>query len=210
MNPTRNLNGSDSRLQPSCATSMSLLARVKLDEPAAWDRLVGLYAPLVLSWCRSAGLQDHDIADIFQEVFKAVVMHIGSFHKARQGDTFRGWLRRITQNKVRDHFRRAGRDARGEGGSSAQERFAQIPEAQLGEVDLAPSDEGERALFARALNLIRDEFEERTWKAFWQTAVDGRAPIDVAADLSMTAGAVRVAKSRVLRRFRQELGDLAE
>jgi RNA polymerase sigma-70 factor, ECF subfamily len=189
---------------------MSLLARVRLDEPGAWDRLVGLYAPLVLSWCRSAGLQDCDIADIFQEVFKAVVIHIGDFRKAQQGDTFRGWLRRITQNKVRDHFRGMGRDPRGEGGSSAQERFAQIPEARLGDVDLAAGDKGERALFARALNLIRDEFEERTWRAFWQTAVDGRAPSDVAADLSMTPGAVRVAKSRVLRRFRQELGDLPE
>jgi RNA polymerase sigma-70 factor (ECF subfamily) len=71
-------------------------------------------------------------------------------------------------------------------------------------------DEGERALFARALDLIRGEFEERTWSAFWRTAVDGRAAKDVGADLGMSAGAVRVAKSRVLRRLRQELGDLNE
>jgi len=32
----------------------------------------------------------------------------------------------------------------------------------------------------------------------------------VAADLNMTPGAVRVAKSRVLQRLREELGDLIE
>jgi DNA-directed RNA polymerase specialized sigma24 family protein len=56
--------------------------------------------------------------------------------------------------------------------------------------------------------LIRNEFEERTWQALWRTTVDGRSPAEVAGELNMTAGAVRVAKSRVLRRLRQELGDL--
>jgi RNA polymerase sigma-70 factor (ECF subfamily) len=187
-----------------------LLARVQADEPAAWERLVSLYAPLVLHWCRHNGLQDQDVADIFQEVFQAVVVYVGSFRRERAGDTFRGWLRRITQNKVRDYFRKRGREACGVGGSSAQERFGQLAAPQPAEGDTAPEDEGERELFGRALELIRGDFEERTWQAFWQTAVEGRSPRDVAADLSMTPGAVRVAKSRVLHRLRGELGDLME
>jgi RNA polymerase sigma-70 factor, ECF subfamily len=63
-------------------------------------------------------------------------------------------------------------------------------------------------LFHRALDMIRAEFEPRTWQAFWQTTIDDRAPKDVAADLGMSPGAVRVAKSRVLHRLREELGDL--
>ena len=61
----------------------------------------------------------------------------------------------------------------------------------------------------RALALIRGEFEERTWGAFWRTAVEGRAAKDVGAELGLSAGAVRVAKSRVLHRLREELGDAA-
>jgi RNA polymerase sigma-70 factor (ECF subfamily) len=60
----------------------------------------------------------------------------------------------------------------------------------------------------RALDAIRGEFEPRTWQAFWKTTVEGRAPKDVAAELAMSAGAVRVAKSRVLQRLRAELGDV--
>ena len=78
--------------------------------------------------------------------------------------------------------------------------------AQLDEEDRAV-EVGERGLFNRALELIRAEFEERTWLAFWRTVVEGQAPKDVAADLSMSPGAVRVAKSRVLHRLRAELGD---
>src|SRR5436309_10556864 len=208
MTTTRNITEREGQ-SPSSATSRSLLARVQANEADAWERLVNLYAPLVLHWCRCGGLQHHDVADVFQEVFQAVVAYVGGFRKERERDTFRGWLRRITQNKLRDHFRRLGREARGVGGSSARERLAQLPVPDTSAEDLAP-DEGECGLFARALDQIRGEFEERTWAAFWRTAVEGRAAPDVAADLAMTSGAVRVAKSRVLRRLREELGDLTE
>jgi RNA polymerase sigma-70 factor (ECF subfamily) len=210
MASTRDIDDSVGGPQNSSATSRSLLARVRADEPDAWDRLVHLYAPLVLHWCRRSGLQNQDVADIFQEVFQAVVSHVGNFRREREGDTFRGWLRRITQNKVRDHFRKLGHEARGTGGSSAQARLGQLPTPQPVVDELAPEGEGERALLTRALDLIRGEFEERTWAAFWRTAVEGRAAKDIGDELAMSPGAVRVAKSRVLRRLRQELGDLME
>ena len=177
-------------------TSSSLIDRVKADESGAWDRLVKLYAPLLYHWCRRWKLQDEDQADVFQEVVKAVVVHIGGFRRERANDTFRGWLFAITRNKVLDHFRRLDHEAG----------------APLSEVPApAPTDPEEqealRRLFLRGLDLIRGEFEERTWQAFWRTAVDGRAPRDVAPELSMSPGAVRVAKSRVLQRLREELGD---
>src|SRR3954467_15472366 len=103
--------------QKIAGTSRSLLERVRADDAAAWDRLVALYAPLVLHWCRRWDLQDQDSADVFQEVFQAVARHIADFRKDNEGDTFRGWLRTITRNKVRDHFRRAGRQPCGAGGT---------------------------------------------------------------------------------------------
>ena len=59
----------------------------------------------------------------------------------------------------------------------------------------------------RALDSIKGEFHERTWQAFWKVVVEGRSTNDVAADLSMKPGTVRVSKSRVLLRLRHELGD---
>jgi RNA polymerase sigma-70 factor (ECF subfamily) len=183
------------------------LERIRTGDPAAWDQLISLYAPLVYSWCRQWDLQDQEIADISQEVFLSVLGHIAAFRKERKGDTFRGWLRTILRNKVHDHFRRLGQQGQGVGGTDAQRRFSQLPQPQPAE-EVQGTDVEERALFHRALEMIRAEFEPRTWQAFWQTTLEGRAPKDVAADLGMSPGAVRVAKSRVLHRLREELGDL--
>src|SRR5437764_187992 len=116
MTNLRDTQVSDRGPAPSSGTSRSLLARVQADEPEAWERLVNLYAPLVHQWCRGGGLLGPDAADVFQQVFQAVVTSVGRFRKERQGDTFRGWLRRITQNKLRDHYRLLGRETRGVGG----------------------------------------------------------------------------------------------
>jgi RNA polymerase sigma-70 factor, ECF subfamily len=192
----------------STATFRGLLERVRVDDAAAWHRLVDLYAPLVYRWCRRSGLPEQDAADIFQDVFQSVATHIAGFRKEKESDTFRGWLRTITRNKIRDHFRKSAREPAGEGGSEALVRIKALPDTALADADESGDEQADRGLFGRVLSLIRVEFEPRTWQAFWQTAVDGRAANEVSADLDMTPGAVRVAKSRVLRRLRQELGEL--
>jgi RNA polymerase sigma-70 factor, ECF subfamily len=205
MNSTDEPSENEARPQPSTATSRSLLERLKADDAEAWDRLIGLYAPLLLRWCRRWDVPEQDLADIFQDVFQAVATHIGSFRKEREGETFRGWLRTIAYHKVCDHFRRTGREPGGAGGTDAQLRLLRLPAATFSEPDDAAEENTERSLLDRALNLIRTEFEDRTWQAFWLTVVESRAPKEVAVDLGMSPGAVRVAKARVLRRLREEL-----
>jgi len=191
------------------STSTSLLERVKAQDQDAWQRLVRLYGRLVLHWCRTSGLQPADRADVFQEVFRAGDSGIGEFRRDRPGDSFRGWLRTVTRSKVLDHFRRQGRETPGAGGSEAYERLQAYPEAG------AQSDAGvesiERTLLLReALGLIEADFEERTWRAFWRTTADGISTAAVADELGMTPAAVRQAKSRVLRRLREETEGLIE
>ena len=66
----------------------------------------------------------------------------------------------------------------------------------------------EHALFMRAIGLIRKDFTSQTWNAFWQVAVNGLTAGEAGDLLGMKSGAVRVAKSRVLRRLREQLGDV--
>jgi RNA polymerase sigma-70 factor (ECF subfamily) len=126
---------------------------------------------------------------------------------------------------VVDLLRRRAREPRGEGGTEVQRWMAGLrapdpldpPElVAAGEgggasdpaTPTSKPDEAERRLFRQALAEVRARFHERTWRAFHGTVVDGRSPADVGAELGMSAGAVRVAKSRVLQRLRAELGDL--
>jgi RNA polymerase sigma-70 factor (ECF subfamily) len=189
------------------STSRSLLVRARSDERAAWDRLVGLYAPLVLGWCRRWGLEGDDAADVFQEVFQSVAANLGSFRKESPQDSFRAWLRTVTRNKAFDHYRRAKHEPQAVGGTEAQMHLAAVPDLPL-EEDAGTSRGEVEGLFRRALEQIRGQFEPRTWQAFWRMTVDEQPAGVVAAELAMSPGAVRVAKSRVLRRLREELGDL--
>jgi len=150
---------------------------------------------------------EQDLPDIFQDVFQAVATHIGSFRKEKQGESFRGWLRTIAYHKVCDHFRKAKREPEGAGGTDAQLQLLRLAAAELADPDDGGEENAERGLLDRALNLIRSEFEDRTWQAFWLTVVEGKAPNELAIDLGMSPGAVRVAKARVLRRLRDELGE---
>ncbi len=195
-------------LSGSDRTSRSLLAQVRGNDAEAWDRLVQLYAPLVFHWCRHRNLHEEDIADVMQEVFQAVASNIDRFQKKKPGDTFRGWLRTIARNKICDHFRH--RTPKGIGGTEAHMHIAQLAEPPPLEENPAADRPIEASLLSRALESARPHFQEQTWRAFWRTVVDGQSAVDVAAELSLSPGAVRVAKSRVLHRLRSELGELPD
>ncbi len=196
-------------------TSRSLIERLKDNEFDAWQRLYLLYAPLVEYWCRKLAVPQQDIPDLVQDVFQTVARNVQSFTKENPSDTFRGWLRVITRSRVIDWRRRVLGKPRAAGGSTAQFFMARVP-FDSAEINSAPTDDSQiedqltQQMYLRALGIIRVHFHENTWRAFWRVVVDGLAPSDVAKELSMKPGTVRVAKSRVLHRLRAELGDLIE
>jgi RNA polymerase sigma-70 factor (ECF subfamily) len=191
--------------EPS-ATSLSLLQRIRNGDASGWQRVVDLYAPLVQHWCRRWGIQPADADDLVQEVFHSAAQGITTFRHDRAGDTFRGWLRVIARHKVLDFWRGRAQHPEAFGGSEALRRLQETP-AAAAEDD--PEDAAQTsAVFHRALGFLHSEFEQRTWQAFWRITIDGQSAGDVAAELGMTSAAVRMAKSRVLRRLREELGDL--
>jgi RNA polymerase sigma-70 factor, ECF subfamily len=191
-------------------TSLSLLERIRHGDNAGWQRVVDLYSPLARHWCRRWGVEGADADDILQEVFRAAAASIANFRREREGDTFRGWLRSITRNRVLAFVRSRKEWPQAAGGSEAQQRFQEIAEPDA--ADAGDSEEAEQfsLLVRRAMVQLRGEFQPKSWQAFWRTAVDQQASADVAVELGMTANAVRMAKSRVLHRLREELGDLVE
>lgn len=170
--------------------------------------MVDLYYPLVYGWCRRRVLQVEDAADVVQEIFGAVARGLPGFRRAREGDTFRGWMRGIARHRLQDYWRLQAAGDRPAGGSDAAHRLAEVPDPFLDEPDESP---GPTALLVRrGLELIRPEFGEPVWQAFWRASVDGQDPADIAADLGVSRNAVYKAKSRVLARLREVLGDLLD
>lgn len=186
-----------------------MLATLKTRDPEAWRRLSSLFAPEVYGWCLKKKLRAEDAADVVQEVFRTVVSRIDDFHRNSPRDTFRGWLWTITRHKLGDFFRREQRRAVAEGGTDAYQRLSQLAADVTEDSDSGPVP-ASCELLHRVLKIIRSDFEEKTWRAFWEVVVEGVSPQGAAAKLGMTANAVYVAKSRVLRRLREELGDVID
>jgi RNA polymerase sigma-70 factor (ECF subfamily) len=187
-----------------------LLVRVQARDPRAWERFVALYTPLVYHWCRGEGLAPADAVDVGQEVFCAVALAIAAFQYEHDRGTFRGWLRRITENEARDFLRRTEDQPRGAGGSDALKELLRVPApADDGGEQLGARGEG-RLLYGRALEMVRAEFPEGYWAAFWRVAIEGHRPADVAADLALSVNVVYLARSRILARLREEFAGLID
>jgi RNA polymerase sigma-70 factor (ECF subfamily) len=193
--------------RPEGATSLSLLERARASDGAARQRVVQLYRPLVLAWCRG-GVRGTDAEDVAQEVLTSAFIHLGQFRRDRPEGTFRGWLRAITRNQVLLHFRRNQGRAQAEGGSDAWAELQAVVDPLAGQPQEETADA--RALYRRAMELVRGDFEEQTWQAFWLTVVEGRSAAVLAPELGMTPAGVRQAKARVLRRLKDELGELLD
>ncbi len=195
----------------SSATRMSLLSRARAGHPAAWRELVELYGPLVASWCLKSRMDSHATADCVQEVFASVSQALTSFRPTRQTGSFRAWLWTVTANKIRDAARIAKRTPIATGGSTALKDLQQIMSREsLSDIFTEePTSSAELSrLTRRALEQVRGEFETRTWEIFQRAVVDQIPTSLVAEQFGVTAAAVRQARSRVLRRLRQQLGDV--
>lgn len=188
-------------------TSTSLLVRAQNDQQDAWNRIVALYAPLVFKWCVAWGLSPHDAENVGQEVFSSVARKLKDFER-RPAQSFRGWLKTISRNKYVDFIRREANATRGTGGSEGLEAIAKISipiEEEQAEISKERFE-----LYHRAVNLIQYEYSERDWLAFQRVTVDGASALDVSKELGVSTNSVYLAKSRILKRLREEFCDIID
>jgi RNA polymerase sigma-70 factor (ECF subfamily) len=118
-------------------------------------------------------------------------------------------LRTIAASKMNDHWRRHDKQAQSLGGSEARRWLSEVPAPASEDTLVAGSVDEEAIVVRAALDALSVEFESRTWQAFWRVVVDGTSAVHVAEELGITCNAVYLAKSRVLRRLREELGEWA-
>jgi RNA polymerase sigma factor (sigma-70 family) len=193
----------------SPVTRASLLVRLRDGgDSEAWRQFLGLYAPVVYGFARKRGLQDADAADLMQDVLRSVVAAAPRLDYDPSRGSFRGWLFTVTRNKVFNFLTSRRRRTDGSGDSDAQQRLLEQPGPA--DADGEWEREYERRLAALAMERVRQEFQEATWRAFWMTAVEAVSARDAGAVLGMSPGAIYVARSRVLARLKEEVRRLQE
>ena len=184
-------------------TPVSLLQRLQRpDDSEAWNHFVALYRPLFFAWVKRLNVPASDADDLVQEVLVVLVGNLPQFQRRATG-SFRSWLRIVTRNKWLELQRRRHAQPVGDGAALA---MAEAPDhaEQFWETEFR------ERLLARALELMKSDFQESTWQAAWEVIVSEKTPAAVAMSLGMTIGAVRAARFRVVTRLRQDLAGMLD
>ncbi|HVJ69743.1 MAG TPA: sigma-70 family RNA polymerase sigma factor [Caulifigura sp.] len=189
-------------------TRASLLVRVRNPaDQSAWHEFVEIYWPVIHRLARRKGLQEADADDLAQQVLMSVAKTIEERPHDPGRARFRTWLSKVVQNAALNALTRTKPD-RAAGGEHHDPHVHNAPgreaDSQLLQLELR------REVFRWAARQIEEEFQPDTWQSFWQTAVDGRACEDVAAELKKTIGNIYAARSRVMKRLQEKVKEYDE
>lgn len=190
-------------------TKVSLLERVRTQcDARSWQELDDLYRPFILRCLRQDDTLGHEAEDLAQEVLAVVVRELPAFARERAG-SFRAWLRAITLNRLKVFWAaRQRRPHRLEDGAHGSV-LAQLKDPNS-ELSRLWDQEHNQHVVQRLLERIAPDFEPATLTTFRRVVLDGLTPAEAAAELGTSANAVLLAKSRILKRLREEAEGLLD
>jgi RNA polymerase sigma-70 factor (ECF subfamily) len=170
---------------------------------------VELYVPLIRGWLRRYNVSPEDAEDLAQDVMALVVREMPDFQHNQQAGAFRKWLRTITVNRLRMLWRARQGKAAASGNSEVLQMLDQLEDPNSG-LSRVWDEQHNQHVARRLMALIQPEFTAKTWEAFRRAVLDSQKPAAIAQDLGISVNAVLLAKSRVLKRLRQEMRGLTE
>ena len=191
-------------------TSLGLLERLKHGKPNAseWRKLRDIYLPMIRHWLsRLPNLHD-EVDDLAQEVLVVLFRELPSFERRRDG-SFRAWLRQITVNRMYTFCKTQRKQPLATGGPETDQLLAQLADP-TSELARQWDRDHDKHVFGTLLATVEGDFEPRTWQAFTRFALEGRSAAQVAEELGLKESAVVQAKFRVLKRLREEAGELLD
>ncbi len=180
------------------ATRPSIFLRLRadgtIDRQFGWEEFHSRYGPVVAGFARNAGLKGSEVDDVVQDVMFGFFRASNSFEYDPNRGRFRGYLKRITLNAIRDRWRRRRKE-------SALSTDFDPPQED-------PSDrhwEREWAdhLLRRAMEEVRAQVQPRTMQAFELYGIRGMAAEAVEKETGMSYAAIRHAKMRVLNELQR-------
>lgn len=196
-------------MDESCQTRTTLIFRLQEEQDEeAWAEFVEIYTPVIYRLLKGQGLQDADACDVTQEVFRTVVRSIRGFKCHPSGGSFRGWLYTITRSRLSDYYAKHGRQVVGTGNTAFNKRLSAEPDPVQCEEEY--EREYRASLFRWAARQVQQQFTNGSWEAFWRTKVEGQRVREAARALSMSEGAVYIARSRVLARLREKIEEIED
>ena len=175
-----------------------MIAGLKGISEKRWCEFEVVYRPLFLFWIRKKNVPCHAVEDVLQDALISIMQGIERYESGGRR-SFRGWLRTIVQRRAADYFRSAPPEQQG-----VQDFLAEVASPLQKDPDvLADEEVVVREVQARAMELVRSQTKEQTWKMFWSSTVENVPTADVAREHGVSTAAVRVARQRVRKRLKE-------
>ena len=188
-------------------TRATLLERLRVcpTDQAAWNEFVEIYGPKIYGWCRRWRLAEADARDVTQEVLLKLAKEMCHFaYDPLQ--SFRAWLKTVTHHAWKDFEQSQKQLATGTGDSQVLELLSSVEAREDLEQRLAEAFDQE--LLEEATRRVRQRVAPQTWEAFRLLTQEPLSAREVAVRVGMQVAMVYVAKSKVQRMLREEVGKL--
>lgn len=186
------------------STDISLLSRLRRSscDETAWREFVERYGKQIFLWCENRGLQANDAEDVTQQVLIRISKYLRTF-QYDSSLSFRGYLRRATENSIKDFQKQNNRREYAQGGSELMDWMKTV-EAR---VDLLERLRGvfDIEVLEEAMARVRERVNDARWHAWYLTSIKQRNSSDVACELGMSIAVLYSAKNTIGKLVRDEV-----
>jgi RNA polymerase sigma-70 factor (ECF subfamily) len=185
-------------------THSNLLVRLKdPDDAAAWREFGAIYRPMLLRFARSCGLPDEEAEDVTQFCMTSVLRNIRTFQYDRRKGRFKGWLRTMVNNRVRNVLRGRHEQLAESGDFKRAQQREPAPDDRFDEIWM---DEH----LKYCIGLVQAEVEPLTFDAFRRYVLEEQPAAQVCADLGMTPNQLYKVKWRVTQKVGEKMKALID
>jgi len=184
-------------------TRISLLLKIRnSDDANAWSQFDAIYRPILYRFATVRGLEHAAAEDVVQHCMVAVSEHIRSFEYDPSRGRFKGWLRTLVNNKIRNLLR------------DRRDRIAETRDFNIADArEDAPDELFEKVWLdehlKHALRIVRADVEPGTFAAFQAYVIEERPIEEVCKTCGMNPNQVHAIKWRMTKKLREAMTDLA-
>lgn len=171
----------------------------------AWVEFVRRYDPEIRRLGRLYRFDPDTLEELCQRIWVELARRLQTY-RYDPSRRFRSWLRRLCRSRAIDLWRQRR--------AEALRRVGTTPFETLIAADPERDDEADSerpALLRRAelvQSAVRKRVDERTWRVFWNIAVEGESVRDTAEAAGLSYAAAFAAQKRVRRLLREEASRL--
>ncbi len=196
-------------------TRKSLLGRLtNWRDDQSWADFFNTYWKLIYNFAIQRGLTHQEAEEVVQETVLAVAKSIPNFQYEPAKCAFKTWLLTVTRSKIANQFEKRARrpvTVHAEDDSRKTSLLDRVPDDQAQQQwEAAWDGEWEKNLMDAAIQRVKRRISIEQFQMFDFFVLKGWPARDVAKTLGVTIAHVYVAKHRISKLVKKEIGMLEE